>query len=79
MLARPGTITVLDPGQARRACRRHLPAQFYGPQSSDEAVIGIALTTRWMLITGRRLNEAPLLHGLPADQLIDFWADDHPI
>ena len=37
----------------------------------------MTLTTTWMLITGRRLDQAPLLHDLTADQLIGFWADDH--
>ena len=49
----------------------------HGPQSPDEVVIGVALTAQWMLRTGRRLDEAPLLHELSGDQLIDFWADDH--
>ena len=52
-----------------------LPA--HGPQTADEVIIGLALTTCWMLITGRRLYQQPLLHGLSADQLIDFWADDY--
>jgi hypothetical protein len=55
-----------------RAC--HTP----GPQSADDLVIGIALTTTWMLITGRRLRSGvPLVHHLTAVELIDFWADDH--
>jgi hypothetical protein len=50
----------------------------HGPQSPDEAIVGIALTVRWMLITGRRLDQRPELHELSCDQLIDFWADDYP-
>jgi hypothetical protein len=53
------------------------PPFVHGPQSPDEVVIGVALTTRWMLDTGRRLDQAPLMHDLTGDQLIDFWADDH--
>ena len=49
----------------------------HGPQSPEEVAIGVALTTQWMLTTGRRLGQEPLLHDLAADQLIDFWADDH--
>ena len=53
------------------------PPFAHGPQSPDEVVIGVALTTRWMLNTGRRLGQVPLLHDLTGDQLIDFWADDY--
>ena len=53
------------------------PPFVHGPQSPDEVVIGVALTTRWMLDTGRRLDQAPLMHDMTVDQLIDFWADDH--
>jgi hypothetical protein len=48
-----------------------------GPQTADDAVVGMTLTAVWMLITGRRLGERPLLHTLPAAELMDFWADDH--
>jgi hypothetical protein len=68
---------VRDPEPAEDTHPVRLPQQRHGPQSLDEIVIGIALTTKWMLITGRRLDKAPLLHDLTADQLIDFWADDH--
>jgi hypothetical protein len=54
------------------------PHQLRGPQSADDVVIAIALTTTWMLATGRRLrSDMPLLHDLNARELIDFWADDH--
>ncbi|WP_285578038.1 hypothetical protein [Actinoallomurus iriomotensis] len=53
-----------------------LPAP--GPQCAEERLIALALTARWMTLTGRRLDSAtPLLHDLPAYELIDFWADDH--
>lgn len=53
-----------------------LPA--VGPQCAEERVIALALTASWMTLTGRRLDSAtPLLHELPAYELIDFWADDH--
>lgn len=49
----------------------------HGPRSADEIAIATALTTTWALVTGRRPRPAPLLHDLPALDLIDFWADDH--
>jgi hypothetical protein len=50
----------------------------HGPQSADDVIIGIALTVRWMLVTGRRPRcDRPLFHELPAHELVDFWADDH--
>lgn len=52
-------------------------ARPYGPRSADEFLIAIALTTTWALVTGRRPRPAPLIHDLPARDLIDFWADDH--
>jgi hypothetical protein len=60
----------------QRAARPPGTRQPPGPRTADDIVIGLALTTRWMLITGRRLNQRPLLHILPAEQLLDFWADD---
>jgi hypothetical protein len=48
-----------------------------GPQSDDERLMAIMLTTQWMLITGRLLGRHPLLHHLGPEALIDFWADDH--
>lgn len=49
-----------------------------GPQSADDVVIGLALTTTWVLVTGRRVRcDLPLFHDLPESDLIDFWADDH--
>jgi hypothetical protein len=48
----------------------------HGPQSADEVVMQVALTTSWMLRTGRHLDRAPLLHHLSDTELIDFWADD---
>lgn len=64
---------------SRQARSGHLPRSctVHGPRTADEVVIGLTLTTQWMLITGRYLHERPLLHDLPAGQLIDFWADDH--
>lgn len=52
-------------------------ARQFGPHTVDDMVIGLALTTTWMLLTGRHLYERPLLHSLTAEQLVDFWADDH--
>lgn len=37
-------------------------------------MLEIALTTVWMVQTGRRLGEPPHLHVLAAEQLIEFWA-----
>jgi hypothetical protein len=52
--------------------------QVRGPRSADDVVIAIALTTTWVLATGRRLRcEQPLFHDLNVHELIDFWADDH--
>src|SRR5262245_28777160 len=73
---RAQTTRAWEPADPMRPAAR-LPQHGYGPQSLDETVIGIALTTRWMLTTGRRLDQAPLMHDLTDDQLIDFWADDH--
>jgi hypothetical protein len=70
-LAPPRPGTPLSP-----PCPRRASAPAAGPRCCDDAVIGIALTTTWMLITGRFLDHEPLLHGLPAADLIDFWADD---
>jgi hypothetical protein len=54
------------------------PGPLRGPQSPDDVVMGIALTTTWMLATGRRLRcGVPLFHDLAAPELVDFWADDH--
>lgn len=53
------------------------PAAACGPQSDDEAMIAIMLTTTWMLVTGRRLLcDRALLHDLSAPELIEFWAED---
>ncbi|WP_106396594.1 hypothetical protein [Actinocorallia populi] len=48
-----------------------------GPQNEEELLLAVTLTTQWMLITGRLLGHRPVLHGLGAASLIDFWADDH--
>jgi hypothetical protein len=49
-----------------------------GPESAEDLVLGLALTTTWMLKTGRHLRcRVPLMHDLTAAELIDFWADDH--
>ena len=45
-------------------------------RSAEDVAIGMALTTFRMLATGRRLSQRPLLHNLPTDELLDFWADD---
>lgn len=48
-----------------------------GPDNADDVALALALTTRWVLLTGRRLDcETPLFHELPVSDLIDFWADD---
>ncbi|MFD0689166.1 hypothetical protein [Actinomadura fibrosa] len=36
----------------------------------------MALTTVWMLKTGRLLDRDPILHELTAEELIEFWSDD---
>jgi hypothetical protein len=69
--------TVPDSRTAEHTRPMDLPYQTHGPQCPDEILISIALTTTWMLVTSRRLDQPPLLHELTADQLIDFWADDH--
>ncbi|QXJ23380.1 hypothetical protein AGRA3207_004524 [Actinomadura graeca] len=46
------------------------------PLDLDEAALELILTTHWMVTTGRRLYERPVLHQLGAEELIDFWADD---
>lgn len=62
----------------RRHAWRQSALRPSGPQTADDLVIGIALTTTWMLTTGRRLRcGVPLTHDLNAMELIDFWADDH--
>lgn len=37
----------------------------------------MALTTTWMLKTGRRLHRRPVVHDLSPSQLIAFWCDDN--
>lgn len=74
LLARSGTAGV---PHGMSTGRPHPPEIPFGPRSANEVIIGMALTTKWMLTTGRRLDQIPLLHDLTADQLIDFWADDH--
>jgi hypothetical protein len=46
-----------------------------GPQAGEEFELALALTTQWMLITGRRLGQHPLLHGLSPEELLEFWAE----
>lgn len=75
------------PGQQEKtrltcpSCRQPPPAsaqEVRGPRSADDVAIGLALTTMWVLATGRRLRcDVPLFHDLPEGDLIDFWADDH--
>ena len=52
------------------------PVGLYGPRTPDEVLLGITLTSTWMLNTGRCLGAFPLLHDLDAAELIDFWAID---
>lgn len=77
----PGSASGPAPVPGGRAAegmgRPYRPEPSVGPRSANEIVIGMALTATWMLATGRRLDQPPLLHDLTADQLIDFWADDH--
>jgi hypothetical protein len=73
--SRTRTVRVATRTDAVRRGAR--PPFVHGPQSPDEIAIGVVLTTRWMLDTGRRLDQVPLMHNLTGDQLIDFWADDH--
>lgn len=77
MLTLPSTEPVPYGTRTGGAGRPHRPDPLYGPRSVHEVIIGMALTATWMLTTGRRLDQTPLLHDLAADQLIDFWADDH--
>src|SRR5215467_12030667 len=74
----PQRRTTTSPDRGRRGGDCLVPsAARHGPRTAEEAAIGLALTTSWMLITGRWMYPGPLLHDLPAEQLIDFWADDH--
>lgn len=77
LLTRSGTTPAPYGTSAGGTDRPHLPEVLIGPRSVNEVIIGMALTTTWMLTTGRRLDQMPLLHDLTADQLIEFWADDH--
>lgn len=69
-----------DAGAARRgwdgAPRSHRRGDSTrpGPRCQEESMLEIALTTVWMVQTGRRLGEPPHLHVLAAEQLIEFWA-----
>jgi hypothetical protein len=76
-LGPPRPATALAGTRTPPVAHRPAPGRRHGPRTADEKIIGVALTTRWMLITGRRLHQSPLLHDLPTGQLIDFWADDH--
>ena len=56
---------------------------FHGPRSVEEGVLAMALTVRWMLRTSRHLPHPGrsgrlMLHDLPREELIAFWADDQP-
>lgn len=75
MLTREHTGPPMDSGQPHGTGRPAADSPPNGPQTADDVVIGLALTAKWMIITGRRLGQQPLLHTLPADQLVDFWDD----
>ncbi|ROO84278.1 hypothetical protein EDD29_1798 [Actinocorallia herbida] len=45
----------------------------YGPRDCAEESLAVMLTTEWMLRTGRRLGDRPLLHRLDAAALVEFW------
>ncbi len=77
MLTREHTGPPIASGQPYGTGRPGADSQLHGPQTADDVVIGLALTAKWMITTGRRLGQRPLLHTLPADQLVDFWSDDH--
>jgi len=47
----------------------------YPPLSHDEFVARL-LVDIWTLATGRTLRDVPP-HELTAEELIDFWSDDH--
>ena len=47
----------------------------YPPLSRDEFIARL-LVDIWTLATGRTLRDVPP-HELTAEELIDFWADDH--
>jgi hypothetical protein len=51
-------------------------ALFYQPLSHDEFVARL-LVDIWTLATGRTLRCDVPPHELTAEELIDFWADDH--
>ncbi|MDN3353043.1 hypothetical protein [Actinomadura sp. DC4] len=76
-LTRTGTAPVPYGPSGEGTGRPQPPETPVGPRSASETIIGMALTATWMLTTGRRLDQPPLLHELTADQLVDFWADDH--
>ena len=48
----------------------------YPPLSHDEFVARL-LVDIWTLATGRTLRCDVPLHELTAEELIDFWSDDH--
>lgn len=50
-------------------------AMIYPPLSHDEFVARLLIDI-WTLATGRTLRDVPP-HELTAEELIDFWADDH--
>ncbi|WP_345365596.1 hypothetical protein [Actinoallomurus liliacearum] len=47
-----------------------------GPQSLEEEITASLMILRRILTAGRIPPITPLPHQLPADVLIDFWADD---
>ncbi|RFS83468.1 hypothetical protein D0T12_20690 [Actinomadura spongiicola] len=52
-----------------------VPADDTGPRCADESALAMALTTVWMLRTGRLIDRRPLLHELSAEELVEFWDD----
>ncbi|SEG48008.1 hypothetical protein SAMN04489712_105452 [Thermomonospora echinospora] len=68
-------VPVIERRPGRQAVTAPMRPADHGPCSAEEVTLGVALTTTWMLATGRRLNQPPLAHHLPADQLLEFWAE----
>lgn len=65
----------LWPPHAATAEGVFLTGASHGPRCHEELMIAVLLTAQWMLLTGRRLGEYPVLHHHSADRLIEFWAD----
>lgn len=71
------TASLLTSPSPDGVCAHACTGAEHGPLTTDEHIIGVVLTVRWMLLTRRRLGQAPLFHDLEHIELIDFWADDH--